>query len=328
MFFVSEFATCALSLAGEYGCALAYWGFLKFLPDRFRCVPLLQAGLLFILAFPLIIPPERMGLRALALVLGIELWFKMGDFTRHVSARSHIPSFLQYCRFLLPFPFMLVVFEKCNLKRSHPPALARLLCRIILGAAGFGAGFALVHWANGFALLRSSFALDHLVKVSIFVLTLEGLSLALHGVERIVGINTTPIIQHQLLSRSVGEFWSRYNTRVHDWFVNNVYRPAGGLRHPIRSLCLVFLVSAIFHEIGMGIATSRFDGYQFTFFAIQAPGVLLSHRLHRFARGRGLPGRVITHTFTLAWMLASSVLFFHGVNRIFPFFYSAEPWLP
>jgi hypothetical protein len=31
---------------------------------------------------------------------------------------------------------------------------------------------------------------------------------------------------------------------------------------------------------------------------------------------------------TAFWMYATSILFFHGVDRIFPFVYASDPWLP
>jgi len=46
------------------------------------------------------------------------------------------------------------------------------------------------------------------------------------------------------------------------------------------------------------------------------------------ARRRGIVGSMAAHAITIVWMLMTSVLFFHGVARIFPFVYASESWLP
>jgi hypothetical protein len=76
------------------------------------------------------------------------------------------------------------------------------------------------------------------------------------------------------------------------------------------------------------IATSRVDGYQAAFFLLQIPAVLASRPLERLAR-RGSPaGIVLAHLCTIVWLGASSIFFFYGIERIFPFYYTAEPCLP
>jgi D-alanyl-lipoteichoic acid acyltransferase DltB (MBOAT superfamily) len=177
-------------------------------------------------------------------------------------------------------------------------------------------------------LLRSSFALDHVTKLVIFVVLIESLSRLLVGLERLAGFDTTPIVQNMFLARTVAEFWRRYNRRVHDWFEVNVFRPGGGRRAPVRAVVLVFLVSALFHEVMFDVALSRIDGYQFAFFALQIPAVLASGWLERLARRGGLVGKVVAHGVAILWMVSTSVFFFRGVHRIFPVVYVSEPWLP
>jgi len=89
-----------------------------------------------------------------------------------------------------------------------------------------------------------------------------------------------------------------------------------------------FLISAVVHELMFGIATSRFDGYQFLFFTLQGPAILASRPLSRWARRYGLFGITALRGSTIVWMYFTSMLFFHGVNRIFSFTYASTPWLP
>jgi hypothetical protein len=81
---------------------------------------------------------------------------------------------------------------------------------------------------------------------------------------------------------------------------------------------LVFLFSGAFHEAAFALATSRWTGYQFAFFAIQGPAVIASRPLERLARRGGIGGRITAHGVTILFLFATSVFFFHGVSEIFP----------
>ena len=67
---------------------------------------------------------------------------------------------------------------------------------------------------------------------------------------------------------------------------------------------------------------SRLDGYQFAFFLLQAPAVVIGRTIQQKTKAN-LAARIAT----VLWMWLTSMLFFHGVARVFPFFYAAEPWL-
>jgi D-alanyl-lipoteichoic acid acyltransferase DltB (MBOAT superfamily) len=161
-----------------------------------------------------------------------------------------------------------------------------------------------------------------------FVVAIESLSRALCGLERLAGFDTSPIIRNAYLSRTVSEFWRRYNYRMHDWHYRNVFQPTGGRRAPVRSILIVFLVSGVLHELAFAVATSRLTGYQFAFFTIQGPAALASGRLERLARRGGLAGKIIAHGATILFVAVTSVLFFDGVSKIFPFVYASQSPLP
>jgi len=126
----------------------------------------------------------------------------------------------------------------------------------------------------------------------------------------------------------VSEFWRRYNNRIHDWLYRNVFQTTGGRRSPVRSVVLVFLASGVFHELMFGIATSRFTGYQLAFFSLQAPAALASGRLERFARRGGIASKLVAHSSTILFLAVTSVLFFDGVHKVFPFIYASKSPLP
>ena len=283
-----------------------------------------------VLACPLLIPAERIVGRAFAALVCGDLFFRLTDLTRQVRrAGTRLATWQDYAWFLIPFPALLVVYGAKERLGSPSIAIAiAALARIAVGGAVFLAALALTLAATHNAVLCGSFWLDHTVKVAIFAVAIESLAQALAGLERLAGFKTRPIVDGAILSRTPAEFWSRFNNRVHDWLYLNVFLPSGGMRAPFRGLIAVFLVSALFHELIFGIATSRLDGYQATFFLLQVPAVMLSRGLERLSKAWGIAGQIIARGLTILWMGATSVFFFHGVDRVFPFVYASEPWLP
>jgi MBOAT, membrane-bound O-acyltransferase family len=300
---------------------------------HWRSLPAVVGKLLVVaavLACPLLIPAERIVGRAFAALVCGDLFFRLTDLTRQARrSGATVATWQEYAWFLIPFPVLLVVYgakERLG-SMSNPTAIVALV-RLAVGGAVFLAALGLTLAATHSAVLRGSFWLDHAVKVAIFVVAIESLAQALAGLERLAGFKTRPIVDGAILSRTPAEFWSRYNNRVHDWLYLNVFLPSGGMHAPVRGLIAVFLVSALFHELMFGIATSRLDGYQATFFLLQIPAVMLSRGLGRFSKTWGIAGQIIARGLTILWMGATSVFFFHGVDRVFPFIYASQPWLP
>jgi hypothetical protein len=279
-----------------------------------------------VLICPLLIPSEHVGLRAAAACISGDLAFKMVDVFRH--RRYDGPAVREYIRFLVPFPVFAVVYpdQRRRLARSDRPCPHAL--RILAGLAGLGVGMLLAEAKRGISPFRSYFPLDHAAMLVLFVLAIESLSQVLYGLERLAGYDVFPVVRRAFLSRSVPEFWRRFNGRVHDWLHRNVFLASGGRRYPARGVVLVVLVSGLFHEVMFDVATSKITGYQLAFFLIQAPPVLASRWLERLARRRGIAGRVVAHGLTLLFLSAASVLFFRGVSDIFPFIYASRSPLP
>lgn len=306
-----------LAFAVAYGCALAvplmgWW-------SRGR-IPIAAgwcsaAGAL---ACPLLIPADLVVFRAASAFVSTDLAFKMVDFLRHHGRAWDGIVARDYCRFLIPFPVLSIVHPDHKRRLARPDRPWPHVLRILGGTAGVAAGIVLVKMTSGNATLRSFPALDHAVRLLIFVPTVESISRVLHGLERLAGFDTRPIVRNAFLSRTVAEFWRRYNGRMHDWYDRNVFRPTGGRHAPARATALVFLISGLHHELMFGIATSRFTGYQLAFFLAQAPAVLASGRLARSARRGGVAGKVAAHGATILFLSVTSVLFFHGVGRVFP----------
>jgi hypothetical protein len=281
-----------------------------------------------ILVCPMLIPSANVELRAASAFASGDITFKMVDYFRHWGNVQRGIVLRDYYRFLIPFPVLSAVYpdhKRRQLRRESPwPQVLHLLG----GIAGVAVAFGALRALSRIALFRSSFAVNHAVMLVVFVLAIESLSRALCGLERLAGFDTTPIIRNAYLSRTIFEFWQRYNYRIHDWLYRNVFQATGGRRVPIRSILLVFLVSGLFHEVTFALATSRLTGYQFAFFTIQGPAALASGRLGRLARRSGIARKITAHGATILFVAVTSVLFFDGVSKIFPFVYASQSPLP
>ncbi len=278
---------------------------------------------------PLLIPAEHVILRAIVTFLCAELMLKMLDVARQFRRRGRgAVGFPAYSRFLIPFPVLFVIFGRRENRTPFRGSWRLMGLKILSAAVVILLGFALVDFFAQFSIVRTYFLVDHLLKLAIFVLTIEGISRLTNGLERLAGFDIRPVIDRAYVAQTVAEFWCRYNNRVHAWLEINLFGPFARRGKPLWGITLSFFVSGVFHELGFGIATSRFDGYQFLFFMLQLPAVLISRPLHRWAIRGGMASRLAARSFTVLWMTATSIFFFHGVNRIFPFFYASEPWLP
>src|SRR5262249_20575429 len=151
------------------------------------------------------------------------------------------PALGEYFRFLVPFPVFAVVYPDHRRRLARPDRPWPHALRILGGLAGVALGVLLAGAKRGVGPFRSSFPLDHAAMLVLFALAIESLSQVLYGLERLAGCDVSPIIRRAYLSRSVSEFWRRYNGRVHDWLHRNVFLASGGGRHPARGMVLVFL---------------------------------------------------------------------------------------
>jgi hypothetical protein len=273
------------------------------------------------------IPSHHTILRGISAFLAIDLVFKTVDYLRQRRIGPNPGSLGEYLRFLIPFPVLLVVLELRERRLAMTPPIRPEFARLLVGAAGFAFGSSLLYFAWHVPILRNSFLIDHLFKLLVVLILAESGSQVFHAAERLFGYDTTPPMQRVYLSRTVGEFWWRWNNRVHAFFHYNVFLPTGGRRAPVRGVLHAFFWSGVLHEVMLGVVTSRIDGYQFAFFMVQAPAVLASRRLERFAQTSGMLGKTIVQGLTICWISVTSILFFHAIHRVFGFVYVSQQWL-
>ena len=315
-----------LSIITAYSIGLSVWLLLRRKSKLNQVARLIS--IIGISSCPLLISPEAIIARAFACLILIDLLFRILDIARQLRQGTiDRLTWHAYWTFLIPFPFLLTVFgQKRQITRKHSrhgTDWTKLSWSLLICA------FALVvcFWSHQVALLRESFLLDHLVKMVAFIICAEAASGILVVLESAAGFNNLPLVHRAYLAQTPAEFWYRFNQRVRHWLYLNIFLPCGGRYARPSGIIATCLVSAIFHEVFFALATSRLDGYQFVFFAIQAPAIMLSPKLKRLARRRAV-WKCIVNALTFLWFAFTSTLFFHGFNRVFPFFYASEPWLP
>lgn len=316
-----------LAILIAYGCALIA-PLLRY-QFRGRVGAILAWGIVpLVLVCPLFIPSADPGLRAASAFVSGDITFKMVEYFRLLGNLKRRVVLCEYYRFLIPFPILSAVYPDHKRRVLRPESPWPQVLRLFGGIIGFTIAVLALRALSVLPAVRSSFALNHAMLLLTFVLAIESLSRALCGLERLAGFDTNPPIRNAYLSRTVSEFWRRYNYRIHDWNYRNIFQPTGGRRSPVRSLLLVFLFSGLFHEVTFALATSRLTGYQFAFFAIQGPAALASRRLEHLAKRGGIAGKITAHGATIAFIAVTSVLFFDGVSKIFPFIYASHSPLP
>lgn len=71
------------------------------------------------------------------------------------------------------------------------------------------------------------------------------------GIARVMGYHLTPNFNAPYVASDLGEFWTRWNITVSNWFRDYVYIPLGGSREgrakTIRNILLTMLISGVWH---------------------------------------------------------------------------------
>lgn len=136
--------------------------------------------------------------------------------------------------------------------------------------------------------------------------TLEVAESLIRGSERLLGFATTPLMNHPLLARSLGEFWGqRWNLEISRWLSYNCFRPLARRGHARLGLLAGFAFSGVLHAwptyVALGVRPAL---AMFAFFFGQ--GLLtLAERPLRVARWPGPAARL----WTVGLLVAMSPLF-------------------
>ena len=292
----------------EFAAAAGFFPALR-LPFRWRLGTLVVLCLLIALA-PLLITTEQRSLRFLATLIAFVLCAKLYDV--HVGVlRGERPGLRTFLLFLMNL--YRLVLRRTDASRSY--SKGRSLVHLGTSLAGSFLAFAALerlfraNWSN------SPFLVEHSVKAVVFFVGAVPLLWTGAALTRLVGGNLPDPTDAPYLARTPADFWRRYNRAVHQFFYEDVFKPLGGRRAPVRVTLFIFATTGLAHEYMVTIATGRVLGYQILFFMLQGIAVAATLRV----KPKGLSA-IIWIVGTLGFNLLASVLFFTSLDGMILFY--------
>jgi len=300
MLFAAPFLIAFL-VAVCFGLTLR-WGFL------WRGVAL-TTSVAVILLLPLIVPADYSIIRAAVVLICVFTVLKLCD-VHWASQLTGPPSRQAYLAFIVNF-FTLVQRKLAN--EVQPPPRQNLLCLsrgIVISLVSL---VACLHiWRIDFT--KIPFAAEHVIKTFSFMALVYGTTAIATSIWRLPGWRARAHLHNFFLAQTPAEFWRRYSRVIGQFLYEDVFKRVGGRRAPVRATLLVFALSGLIHEYAFGIVTQKLQGYQMAFFMIQGLAVVATQSIK--PQGRSA---VLWTISTIAFNLATSVLFFASLNQFWPY---------
>jgi hypothetical protein len=297
------------AVAVELGLACLFYPVLRLGRGvRFLVLSVLMTSVL--LAPRLVVGEDRRFGRLLAAVFAVALAAKLFDL--HLGAgRRDFPGFRATFAFLINLVAM--VLRKLHLepRRARREDLRRLVAMALASMPGIALFFG-SFWLDWRGV---PFAVEHCIKVLLFFLVVVPVGSAGAATWRLLGGRTREPMDNPFASETPADFWRRYNRPAQQFFLEDVFKPIGGIRRPIRGTMATFLVSGLIHEYLFIISVGRVRGYQVAFFLIQGVAVVLTMGLQ--PRGWWRPFGIAS---TIAFNLATGTLFFASIDEVVPFY--------
>jgi hypothetical protein len=267
---------------------------------------------------PLLIPADAPFLRFLASVTSVMLLVKLYDL--NISACRDVRPDLRTFLLFLPSAFSVVLrkldSEQRLSRRKNLVHIAQGTIGILIGSAVL-IGLFRLDWSG------QPFALEHCAKVIALYMALIPTTVAAAAVWRLFAGRARDFMDRPYLARTPADFWRRYNRPAQQFFYEDIFKPVGGLRSPLRATLITFAVSAIIHEYVFGITIGRVQGYQTLFFMIQGCATAATMQI-RPKSTKPIPWIAGT----LLFNLTTSVLFFASMNGVVRFYSRGLPtWL-
>ncbi len=285
-------------------------------------------AILIQLLMPLPLPKEYPLLKWLLLSNTCLHVFKLIDYYRRYESLSERDR--NFKRFFHSFECLYTTdIRKSFVKEGGQVEGARKALKQGLLYLALGTTFLLLNRHFGWwSALGGSPLLDYSTLAAEYYLLCVGLVHLGVGIHRMMGYKVEDFFLEPTRARSPGEFWATWNIPVHEWLRDNIYNKFGGRLHPYRGLFATFLVSGLFHEYIVSLASNTLNGFMLAYFMTQFLFVVLSISLHRFLNSlvpAGYSRIRLTRPFQdLKWLLTvCSVLlpvplFIHNLNKVFP----------
>lgn len=270
------------------------------------------------MASPWLVPAESPMLRFLASVSAAMLALKLIDVSLDLGRRSTV-TWRAHLEFLAN-PFTHV---RRSLLSEHRPSPHENRLRVLRASFTCAASIAALLGCFRLDWAGLPFLAEHVCKVTALMLAIASGLAGAAATWRLTGGIARDFMDRPFVARTPADFWRRYNRNVQQFFWQNVFRGTRSRRTPIRTILVVFALSALLHELLFLAAVGHVQGYQTAFFAVQGLAAAATARVK--VRGRLA---VLCIAGTLAFNLLTSVLFLASIHSVTPFYSQGLPtWL-
>lgn len=267
---------------------------------------------------PWFIPAEFPMLRFLASITAAMVTLKVIDVSLDIRQRRMV-TWQEYVDFLSN-PFTLVRRSLANECRPSPK---ENLLRLLGSSSGCVVAIALLIGLFRIDWSSFHFLVEHIAKVTALMLAITTGLTGAATLWRLGGGIARDYMDRPFVARTPAEFWRRYNRNVQQFFLQNVFNGCRSRRAPLRTMLLIFGLSALLHELIFYAAIGRVQGYQTAFFALQGLAAASTARV-KVRDKLVVPWAVGTMVFNLL----TSVLFFASIHGVTPFYSRGLPvWL-
>lgn len=115
-------------------------------------------------------------------------------------------------------------------------------------------------------------------------------------------------------AKTVEEYWRMWNMPVHKWMVRHVYCPCIRLGMPkSAAIIIAFLVSAIFHELCIGVPCHMLRAWAFLGIMVQIPLVVLTNYLQNKFQNTMVGNMIFWCFFSILGQPMCVLLYYHDV---------------
>jgi hypothetical protein len=257
---------------------------------------------------PFLVPIDAQSLRFVGSVTAVTLLWKVYDAFRSPALATDI-GFAKWLTYL-PNWFWFVLRRVPRLRPAGSDWR-----RVAVDSPLMVGAVALCVWLLRLDWTGVPFALEHVAKVLAFAVAMLLIGRTFAALyRRLVGPAMDPI-ENPFTARTPAEFWRRWNRPFRDFFDVYVFRPLGGVRRPVIASLAVFAASGLMHEYVFGVATGRVQGWQILFFMIQGCAAAATLRVRP-----GASAAPLWCAGTLAFNLATALLFFRSVDEVIAFY--------
>jgi diacylglycerol O-acyltransferase-1 len=118
-------------------------------------------------------------------------------------------------------------------------------------------------------------------------------------------------------SSTLSEYWRLWNMPVHKWMLRHVYFPAinMGMNKFIAGI-VVFFVSAVLHEVLVGVPLHMLRGWAFWGLMLQIPLIWLTEMLKRYFKSDRIGNAIFWISFCFLGQPIAEILYFHDYRKM------------